>query len=230
MLAPLEKPTGDLLDGTSKLQWAATSALQWDGMSMRLMGKQPFGRSWESHPHSASLKLGEHFSRDAKLWETLCCCGGYLSLTFASSCSAELQLALLIHPKPLLLCQGTEELRLTPCQAICRKNSLGGPFAHGILALENDSRHSGHDFSPDLVTSALIRVAGWDAEPEIRCVQPQLHLPEKNSAKQAGGARLTQTTLELVQAQAPQTPKASGPRASRPPFTGRINPPAAEQS
>lgn len=33
MLTPLEKPTGDLLDGTSKLQWDGTSILQWDGRS-----------------------------------------------------------------------------------------------------------------------------------------------------------------------------------------------------
>lgn len=37
MLAPLQKPTGDLLDGTSKLQWATTSALQWDGMSISIL-------------------------------------------------------------------------------------------------------------------------------------------------------------------------------------------------
>lgn len=69
MLAPLEKPTGDLLDGTSKFQWAATRALQWDGMSIRVKGRQPLDRSWESHPCSVSLKLGEHFCRDAKLWK-----------------------------------------------------------------------------------------------------------------------------------------------------------------
>lgn len=46
MSTPLEKPTRDLLDGTSKLQWDGTSILQWDGRSTSTLfnGKPALGQ------------------------------------------------------------------------------------------------------------------------------------------------------------------------------------------
>lgn len=68
MLAPLEKPTGGLLDGTSKLQWAATSALQWDGMSSSTLvnGKPALGLELGIPSLLCQLEAGRAFLQGCK--------------------------------------------------------------------------------------------------------------------------------------------------------------------
>lgn len=63
MLAPLEKPTGDLLDGTSKLQWAATSVLQCAGMSISTLvnGKPALGQELGIPSLLCQLEAGRAF-------------------------------------------------------------------------------------------------------------------------------------------------------------------------
>lgn len=62
-MAPLEKPTGDLLDGTSKLQWAATSVLQCDGMSISTLvnGKPALGQELVIPSLLCQLEAGRAF-------------------------------------------------------------------------------------------------------------------------------------------------------------------------
>lgn len=68
MLAPLEKPTGDLLNGTSKLQWSASSALQCDGISISTLvnGKPALGQELGISSLLCQLEAGRAFLQGHK--------------------------------------------------------------------------------------------------------------------------------------------------------------------
>lgn len=140
MLAPLEKPTGDLLNGTSKLQWAATSALQWDGISTSTLvnGKPALGQELGIPSLLCQLEAGRAFLQGHKavgdpvlLWVTLVLdiCTKVFSRTAADSPHL---------PKAFPALPRHREAPAPPCQAMCRQNSLGEPFVHGVFDLEND--------------------------------------------------------------------------------------------
>lgn len=154
-------------------------------ISTLVHGKPALGQELGMPSLPCQLDAGRAFLRGCKAVGDPVPLRWYLSLTFPSSCSEELQLTLLFHPRPFVPCQGTEKLRLLLRQAICTQNSLGAPSAQGVFVLENDSRHSGCDFFQQILSIEQRGRLGCRARDQGLCVHPQLHLPEKDTAKQA---------------------------------------------
>lgn len=134
-----------------------------------LMGSQPLDRSWESHPCSASLKLGEHFLRDAKavgdplpLWVIFVL---DISTKLLSRAAAD-------SPHPLKAFPALPRHREAPAPPVPGNLQLEffrGDLLHTAFSLWKMIQGiRGRIFLADLVTSALSTGAGWDAEPEIR--------------------------------------------------------------
>lgn len=155
MLTPLEKLTGNLLHGTSKLQWDGTSILQWDGRSTSTLfnGKpvlgQELGVPSRLCQQMPGLEAGRAFLQGCKA------VGGPFPLRVVFA--LDIFMALFSRtaadsphrPKAFPPLPRHRETLATSLPGNLEKGrwiSLGGPFAHNVSPLENDLSHSGHGF------------------------------------------------------------------------------------
>lgn len=170
MLAPLEKPTGDLLDGTSKLQ-RATSALQWDGRSISNLvnGKPAFGQELGIPSLLCQLEAGRAFPQGCKaVGDPL-----PLRVIFVLDISTKLLSRAAADsphaPKAFPALPMHREAPAPPVPGNLQVEFFRGDLLHTAFSLWKMIQGTrGRIFLADLVTSALSRGAGWDAEPEIR--------------------------------------------------------------
>lgn len=171
MLTPLEKTTGDLLDGTSRLQCDGTSILQWDGRSTSTLfnGKPALGqelgvpsRLCQQMP---GLEAGRALLQGCKAvgdpfpLRVVFALDIFINLFSRTAADCPHQ------PKAFPPLPRHIETLATSLPGNLEKGrwiSLERPFAYKVSALEKDLRHSRHDFFlADLATVIEVTQPHW---------------------------------------------------------------------